>query len=127
MLTCTIYAVMVWMLSKKFKVIFGVAPAARVTAIVSPTALDMARMKEARMPESAAGTTIFVDTSNFVEPRAYAPSLRARGTERMASSLKLETIGRIMMPTTMDAEAALNMFAAGTISRSRGVMKLIAK
>ena len=42
---------------------FGVAPAAIVTAIVSPTALDSARTNEAITPDRAAGTTTLVDTS----------------------------------------------------------------
>jgi hypothetical protein len=52
----------------------GVAPAAMVTIIVSPMARDMARMKLAMMPDSAAGTTVRVATSYFVAPSAYAPS-----------------------------------------------------
>ena len=49
-------------------VICGRMPAASTTAIVSPTARLIARMNEANTPESAAGRTIRVDTSNLVAP-----------------------------------------------------------
>jgi len=34
-------------------------------------------------------------------------------------------MGNIIIPTTIEAEAALKMFASGTIPLRRGVMKLI--
>ena len=48
----------------------GFEPAANATIIVSPTALEAASMKEATMPESAAGTITLVATSNRVAPMA---------------------------------------------------------
>ena len=53
---------------------FGKFPAATATIMVSPMARDIPRMKDAVIPESAAGTTTFVTVSYFVAPRAYAPS-----------------------------------------------------
>ena len=49
--------------------IWGRMPAARTTAIVSPTARLIARMNDANTPERPAGRTIRVDTSNLVAPR----------------------------------------------------------
>ena len=65
---------MVWMLSRGLSVSFGVAPAASVTAIVSPMAREMARMNEAMTPDSAAGSTTRVETSSLVAPSPYAAS-----------------------------------------------------
>ena len=56
-LSCTIYAVIVWMLSSGLAVNLGVAPAAIVTSIVSPIAREIANIKEAIIPDKAAGTT----------------------------------------------------------------------
>ena len=64
------YAVIVWMLSKGFRVILGVAPAAMVTSIVSPIALEKDKRHEATIPEVAAGTTTLVATSLLVAPKA---------------------------------------------------------
>ncbi len=47
---------------------FGVEPAASATIMVSPRAREIARTKDAPMPERAAGTTTRVDTSNLVAP-----------------------------------------------------------
>ena len=69
-------AVMVWTASSGFHVQFGCPPAAISTIIVSPTAREIARTKDAMIPEMAAGTTIRVETWNLVDPRAYAPSRR---------------------------------------------------
>ena len=55
-------AVMVWTASSGFQVQFGCSPAAISTIIVSPTAREIARTKDAMIPEIAAGTTIRVDT-----------------------------------------------------------------
>ena len=63
-------AVIVCTLSNGFKVILGVAPAAIVTSIVSPIALDNAMMKEAIIPDRAAGTTTLRLTSYLVAPNA---------------------------------------------------------
>jgi len=46
----------------------GLIPAAMVTAIVSPIARESANTYEETIPEVAAGTTTFVETSNLVEP-----------------------------------------------------------
>src|SRR4051812_24796903 len=109
------------MLSAGFAVSFGVCPAARVTAIVSPTALEMERITAAMIPDRAAGVTILLVTSNLVDPIAYAPSLSDRGTAVSASSHRLETSGRIMIPTTIAPEAALKTSTLGKTLRRRGV------
>ena len=82
-------------------------PAASATIIVSPIAREIARRNAATMPDSAAGTTTFTETSKRVPPSANAPSRRLRGTARSASSDSEHTIGRIMMPMAMPAESAL--------------------
>ena len=46
----------------------GFWPAASATIIVSPMARDIARMNEATIPDSAAGTTTRVTTSNRDAP-----------------------------------------------------------
>ena len=80
-------------------------PAARTTAIVSPTARDIARMIEAMIPEIAAGKTTCRTTSNRVAPIAKAPSRRPRGTARIASS-EIEAMSGVMRrPTTIPAES----------------------
>jgi hypothetical protein len=55
------YAVNVSTLVNGFRVSLGVAPAAMVTTMVSPTARLRARMNEATTPGSAAGSTILVN------------------------------------------------------------------
>ena len=60
------------------------------------------------MPDSAAGVTTRVATSNFVAPSAYAPCRSPRGTAFIASSESEAMSGRTMMPTTIPAESALN-------------------
>ena len=47
---------------------FGLAPAAIVTAIVSPIAREIAKIYEATMPESAAGKATRVVTSSLFAP-----------------------------------------------------------
>src|SRR5579862_7034840 len=98
---------MVATLCRGSRVRFGVAPAASVTAIVSPIARDTASTSAAAMPDAAAGATILSVTSALVIPRAYAPSRRLDGTADRASSTSEATIGTIMIPTTMAADAAL--------------------
>ncbi len=63
-------AVIVWTLSSGLNENCGWVPTARTTAIVSPTARLMARMIEAMIPETAAGTTTLRTTSNLVAPIA---------------------------------------------------------
>ncbi len=118
---------MVCTLSSGFSVRLGVAPAAIVTIMVSPIARESARMNEARIPDSAAGTTVRVETSSLVAPSAYAASRSESGTALIASSASDETIGMIMMPTTMLALAALNTCVCGQTARSIGVMNVSAK
>src|SRR5680860_1429073 len=108
---------MVSMLVNGFSVSLGVAPAAMVTAMVSPMARESARMNDAITPDSAAGTTVRVETSYFVAPRAYAPCRMELGTADSASSDSDETSGMIMIPTTMLALAALKMSVPGTTIR----------
>ena len=69
-LTCTINDVMVSTATRGSKVNVDTCPAAIVTIIVSPTARDSAKMIDATIPESAAGMTTRVATSNLVEPNA---------------------------------------------------------
>ena len=63
-------AVMVCTESMGLKVRFGFVPAARTTAIVSPTARLMARITAAAMPEIAAGSRTFRTVSQRVAPIA---------------------------------------------------------
>ena len=56
-LICTIKAVIACIDSSGLKVKFGVEPAATVTIIVSPIALDMPNITDADIPDRAAGTT----------------------------------------------------------------------
>ena len=62
-------AVRVWIEVKKFQVILGLLPAAMVTAMVSPTAREKARITEVAMPDRAAGTTTRRLTWRLEEPR----------------------------------------------------------
>jgi len=131
-LTWTMNAVMVWMLSNGLKVMRGVAPAAMVTAIVSPTAREIAKMNAAIMPLSAAGTITWTTASNRVAPREKAASRSDMGTARMASSLIDATVGIIMIPKTIDALSALKKLTCipNQVSNTvliRGVIKLMAK
>src|SRR3989338_5073303 len=109
------------MLSNGFHVILGVAPAAKATAIVSPIAREIARIKEAKTPDKAAGKTILVVTSNCVAPTAYAAWRRFLGTARKASSQREAIIGKIIIPTTIEADAALKTRVDGKIFCSAGV------
>ena len=87
--------------SSGLTVSFGLKPIARTTAIVSPTARDIARMIDAMIPDSAAGKTTRRTTSKRVAPIANAPSRRPRGTARSASSDSDAISGVISRPTTM--------------------------
>ena len=115
------------MLSSGFAVIRGVAPAAMVTSIVSPMARDMASMKEATMPDRAAGTTTFRLVSSLVAPKAYEACRSDLGTLIMASSLSDDTMGMIMTPMTTPALSALKTIMSGKILWSWGVTKVRAK
>lgn len=124
--------VMVWTLFKGFKVTWGVAPAAMVTAMVSPTAREMARINAAMIPLNAAGVTTLVITSNFVAPKEYAASRNDLGTARMASSLMDATVGMIIIPKTIEALNALKKLTSKPSHFSitvliNGVTKLKAK
>ncbi len=85
------------------------------TTMVSPKALESPSMKDARMPEAPAGMTTRVVTSTGAAPRPRAASLMVFGTALRASSERDATVGRIMMPTTTAAEAALNASRRGKI------------
>src|SRR3954454_18563226 len=93
--------------SSGFVTMFGFDPAASATIIVSPTARDAARMDEATIPESAAGTMMREDTSSLVAPSPYAPSRIERGTDRIESSESEAISGMIITPTAMDAANTL--------------------
>ena len=86
--TETMYAVIVAALSTGLKVKFGCCPAAIATIIVSPTALLIASMYAAIIPEIAAGVITLTAVWNRVAPIAYAPSLIAIGTALIASSAR---------------------------------------
>ena len=83
-------------------------PTTIMTAIVSPTARPMAKTMEAMMPDLAAGSTTRQMVCQCVAPRARAPSRYDLGTERMASSDMLTTLGKIMMPSTSDPARMLS-------------------
>ena len=91
----------------------GVAPPASDTIIVSPMARETAKTTEAMIPDNAAGKITFSETSNFVAPKAKAPSLIEFGTELIASSDKDAIIGKIIIPTTIPGLSALNIFSDG--------------
>src|SRR5688500_7820186 len=98
-----------------------------VTIMVSPIAREMARMNDAITPDSAAGTTVRVATSNLVAPSAYAPSRNERGTALKASSESEDTIGMIITPITMLADRALKGSVSGKKRLINGVTKNSAK
>ena len=66
----TIYEVMVWMGTRGFRVKEGFMPAAIATSMVSPIALDIAKIKAAMIPDTAAGSKMVKATWNREEPRA---------------------------------------------------------
>src|SRR5687767_12709580 len=103
------YAVMVCTLEHGLSAICGVAPAAMVTAMVSPTARETPRIKAATIPDRAAGNTTRNETRILVEPRPYAPSRRERGTALIASSDSDATVGKMKSPTTIAAEPQLKI------------------
>ena len=70
---------------------------------------DIARTKEAIIPENADGTRIPLITSKDVVPRANPPSFKLLGTDLSASSHRDATIGKIIIPTTIAPLAALNI------------------
>jgi len=85
-------------------------------------------MYEEEIPEMEAGTTIPVDTSNFVAPSPYPACRRSSGTALIASSEIDDTIGIVMIPTMIDAESALNVLILGnSVAFSAGVMYTSAK
>ena len=61
------------------------------------------------IPETAAGTTTRVAVCIFVEPSAYEPSRRSRGTLPIASSESDATVGISITPITMPPESALKI------------------
>ena len=95
--------------------------------MVSPIALEIAKTNEEAMPENAAGTMTWVDTSNWVEPKAYAPCRMLFGTAIIASSLKEATIGKVMIPTAILALKALNISVCGKNVLNKGVINVKAK
>ena len=110
-----------------FDVYTATVPTANVTAIVSPKALDNAKTKEAIIPENAAGTIIPFITSKDVVPNANPPCLRSFGTDLKASSHNEATIGKIIIPTTIEALKALNISVLGKNTLRIGVINVKAK
>ena len=78
-------------------------------------------MIEVIIPEMEAGITILRATSNFLAPRAYAPSLSNLGTDIIASSLREEIIGIIINPITNPALNALKIIRSGKTIFNFGV------
>ena len=95
-----------------FKCNEATEPAAKVTAIVSPTALANANKTEATIPDLAEGRITLEAVSHLVAPRAKLASLISLGTARIASSEMLTIIGRIIAATTIIALAALKYVAS---------------
>src|SRR3954454_3692884 len=112
---------MVWIELVTSQLKFGVDPPATATIIVSPMARETASTTEEIIPETAAGSTTFNDTSNLVEPNAKAPSRIALGTDDMASSEREAIIGVIIIPITIPGLSALKIPSDGINSRKIGV------
>lgn len=93
----------------------GCCPAAIATIIVSPNALDTARIIDTMMPDEAAGIKTRKAVCSFEEPSAYAPSRKLLGTAYKASSLSEEMSGTIIKPITMPGEMALKPESEGKI------------
>jgi hypothetical protein len=79
------------------------------------------------IPETAAGTTIRVDTCILLDPSAKAPSRRSRGTADIASSDREATVGRIITPMIRPPESALKISMLMLRSRISGVKNVSAK
>ena len=70
-----------------------------MTIIVSPIALEKPKMNEAIIPESAAGSIIFIAVILLVEPKASDPKRKEFGTALSASSEIEAMVGMIIIPT----------------------------
>ena len=80
----------------------GLFPVTIMTAIVSPMALPIPRMAAAEIPDIAAGTMTLIVVSQRVAPMARDASLYEWGTECMASSETDMTVGRAMIPRSIE-------------------------
>jgi hypothetical protein len=73
---------------KGLNVSLGSCPAAIATIMVSPMALEIARITDTIIPEDAAGTITLKAVCKRVAPIPYAASRKVFGTALNASSLK---------------------------------------
>ena len=87
MLTCTIYVVIVCTDSKGLNVSFGTCPAATATIIVSPTALEIAKITDTIIPDDAAGIITRKAVCNLVAPMPYEASRSDFGTAQCRDDL----------------------------------------
>ena len=79
------------------------------------------------MPDLAAGSITLRMTWPLVAPSPYPASIKDRGTAASASTLRDETVGRIMSPTTRAAEPPLKIWVLGQMDWSNGVTNVSAK
>ena len=109
------------------KVNLGCCPAAIATIIVSPIALENARITDTIIPEEAAGTITLKEVCSLVAPKAYDDSLKDFGTELRASSLSELIKGIIIIPITIPADNELNPAISGINFCKNGVTTIKAK
>jgi len=95
--------------------------------MVSPIALDIARITDTMIPDEAAGSNTREDVCHLDAPIPYEASRKDLGTAYNASSLKDEIIGMIIMPITMPGERALNPDKPGIKPCKKGVTTVKAK
>ena len=105
--TFTIEEVMVYIAFLGSRFNSGYWPPAIVTIIVSPMARENPKIKDAMIPDKAAGNIIFNAVILLVEPSAREPILKDFGTAFSASSEIDAIVGMIIIPTAMPAEIAL--------------------
>jgi hypothetical protein len=95
--------------------------------MVSPMALETARIIEAIIPDEAAGSSTRMLVCRRVAPSAYEACLRERGTEAIASSLSDEISGIIIIPITIPGDNALKPAIPGINDCKNGVTTVRAK
>src|SRR5271157_160346 len=96
-------------------------PATIMTAMVSPTALPIPRMKLARIPDRAAGRTTLQMVCHLVAPIAMDASLYVGGTLINESNEILMIVGRIIIPSTAEV-ARMEKPGPPRYSRIRGTI-----
>jgi len=95
--------------------------------MVSPMALEMAKMIETIIPDEAAGTITLNAVCNLVAPIPKEASRNELGTACSASSLMDEMYGMIIIPITIPADNELNPDRLGYNSCKKGVTTTKAK